>query len=96
MDTNSVQAIQEAFRRRAGQAPSTTAIPGGAQVANSMQSSNPLMAAPNAPAPTSAPSAAGDMTQEGRKQLAQSQPGEATLITKALISRHKVLSDAGV
>ncbi len=76
-------AIQEAFRRRAGQLPSTAGIQGGAPAVNTPSPGNPLTSAPGLPSSASdAPTA----------QLAKSQPGEAEIILKALISRLKSLT----
>lgn len=91
-----VSAIQESFRRRAGQAPSTAGIPGGAPAANAPTPGNPLTTAPGAPAPGSAPTPPGSMTEEPRKQLAQSQPGEAQIILKALTKRLDKLGEQGL
>lgn len=94
MDQNAIVALQEAFRRRAGQAPSSAGI--GAPVANAPTPGNPLTVAPGAPAAGSAPQPPQSMTEEPRKQLAQSQPGEAEIILKALTKRLDKLGEQGV
>lgn len=91
-----VSAIQEAFRRRAGQAPSTAGIPGGAPTANAPTPGNPLTVAPGASPAGTAPQPPQSMTEEPRKQLAQSQPGEAEIILKALSKRLDKLGEQGV
>lgn len=89
-------AIQEAFRRRAGQVPSSTGIPGGAPAANAPGAANPLNQAPGAPSAGSAPQPPQTASSEGIKQLQQSQPNEAQVITKALINRQKKLTEGGM
>lgn len=78
----------EAFRRRAGQQPSSAGLPGGAPVANTVTAGNPLAGlgptgGSGAPMPPQSP------TQEPIKQLKQSRPGEAEVIVKALVDRLK-------
>ena len=97
-----ISALQEAFRRRAGQQPSSAGIPGGASMANQQTPQNPLAALASKSsiqspaglgggAPSGSPQP-GSMTQPAREQLEQSRPGERELIIKALI---RVLRETG-
>jgi len=81
MDTS---ALMEAFRRRAGQQPSTAGM-SGANLNPQAGTPQRVMQSPLGQAPK--PSQ--PMSQPGIKQLGQSMPGEAQLILKALISRLK-------
>ena len=86
-----LQALQEAFRRRSGQQPSSAGIPGGAPSANAVTSQNPLaqFAAQNMQA--QGQGLPQSMSEPGIKQLKESQPGEAEIIVKALIQRLRTL-----
>jgi len=91
-----ITAIQESFRRRSGQEASTAAIPGGAPAANAPVPGNPLTTAPGAPAPGGAPQPPQSASGEGIKQLGNSLPNEANVITKALIKRQQKLGESGM
>jgi hypothetical protein len=82
-------ALQEAFRRRTGQLPSTAGIPGGAEAANTITPTNPLSPQFNKQPSGSLPKTA---SATGMAQLRQSQPGEAEIIVKALIQRLRSLT----
>ena len=84
MDTS---ALQEAFRRRAGQVPSSAGIPGGAPVANAVTPQNPLAASAMSRMPATGAGLPQTMSQGGVQQLGKSMPGEADIILKALIKR---------
>lgn len=84
----------EAFRRRAGQQPSSAGIPGGAPVANTISAGNPLSSSVP-PSSISAPQPPQSATQEPIKQMQKSIPGQDDVIIKALIDRMKKIPVQG-
>lgn len=87
-------ALQESFRRRSGQPPSTAGIPGQAPAANAQTAANPLAGTSPASSPQSAPAPTESPTAGGREAVANAQPNEASLIVKALSARLKNLPPA--
>ncbi len=95
-NSEDIMAVQEAMRRRSGAPASGAGIPGGMPTTNATTPGNPVAnAGMTTPQQTSKPGAAGFPSGAGVKQLDQSQPNEAQIITKALIRRQEKLSEAG-
>src|SRR3990167_8676244 len=88
-------ALQEAFRRRTGQIPSTAGIPGGAPVANQPSAQNPLASFARTQLPAEGAGLPQSMSEGGIQQLQKSAPGEAEIILKALIQRLRSLGERG-
>ena len=88
-------AIQEAWRRRSGQAPSSAGIPGGAPTANQPSAQNPLASFAQAQLPAQDAGLPASMNEQGIQQLQKSAPGEAEIILKALIQRLRSLGERG-
>ena len=82
----------EAFRRRAGQQPSTAGFPPGVANLNPLAGIGPEVLASAGGGTPQPPSF---MSQPGIQQLQKSQPGEAEIIVKALIRRLRALSPEG-
>jgi len=78
-------ALQEAFRRRGGQLPSSVGLQNGGN--QPQQTPQTPQQTPQTPQ--------GDMTGQARTQLAQSRPNEAELIIKTLADRLKQLGTNG-
>ena len=88
-------ALQEAFRRRSGQVPSSAGIPGGAPVANQPSAQNPLAQFATSQLPAQGAGLPSSINETGINQLQKSAPGEAEIILKALIQRLRSLGDRG-
>lgn len=88
------QSVLEAIRRRAGQVPSGAGIAGGMPATNTPSPANPIAAMGMAQQSSStAPQGvnpAGSSPSDGAiSAMKGAQPGEATIIVKALIDRLK-------
>lgn len=85
------EAAMEAFRRRAGQQPSTAGFPtGGANLSPGATSPQAVMSSRQGGAPQPPQM----MSEGGIDQLKQSRPGEAEIILKAMANRLRQLAPA--